>query len=333
MKLSVTTAGNDHRLGANEAPPAIVSVFLGDELTQILDSIENDTFFDNHQKIQMNIGASVLPHFYKDNTDRNRTSPFAFTGNKFEFRMLGSSVSVADPNIVLNTAVAKVLDEFNAKLEGVAEDNITDTIHTLLKESLKAHKRVVFNGNGYSDEWVKEAEGRGLYNLKSTPETLPVFVDKKNVELFTKYGIFTEAEINSRYEIQLENYVKTLHIESRTLQDMVRREFLPALMEYTDELVTSINGKKSIGSACNAETKLAALLSDYYDKIFDYETKLEEDTATAENMSDSLEAAKFYHDTVLADMDELRKVADKAEEYIPDDILPYPNYEKLLFYI
>lgn len=333
MKLSVTSAGNDHRLGANEAPPAIVSVFLGDELTAVLESIENDTFFGKQQMIQMNIGASVLPHFYKDNTDRNRTSPFAFTGNKFEFRMLGSSISVAGPNVVLNTAVAKVLDEFNAKLEGVSDDKIPETALTIIKESLSAHKRIIFNGNGYSDEWVEEAVGRGLYNLKSTPETLPAFIAKKNVELFTSYQIFTESEINSRYEIQLENYVKTIHIESRTLQDMVRREFLPALMKYTDQIVASITAKKSVGALCKAETELASMLSQCYDRIYELETKLEADTKTAEGMGDTLEAASFYHDTVLADMGALREVADKAEKYLPDDVLPYPNYEKLLFYV
>lgn len=333
MKFSVTSAGNDHRLGANEAPPAIVSVFLGNELTAILESIENNTFFDAQKCVQMNIGTTVLPHFMKDNTDRNRTSPFAFTGNKFEFRMLGSSVSVAGPNVVLNTSVAKVLDEFNEKLTGVSEDKITEAVYQIIKESLAAHKKVVFNGNGYSDEWVEEAVSRGLYNLKSTPETLPVLIAEKNVKLFTKYGIFTESEIKSRYEIQLENYIKTLHIESRTLQDMVRREFLPALMSYTDKLVASINGKKSVGVVCNAETEIVSVLSDCYDKIYQFETKLEADTKKAESMGDSIETATFYHDTILADMNELRKVADKAEEYIPDDILPYPNYEKLLFYV
>ena len=332
MKLSVSSAGNDHRLGANEAPPAIVSVFLGDELTAILDSIENGTFFDKSQKVQIDTGASVLPHFYKDNTDRNRTSPFAFTGNKFEFRMLGSSVSVAGPNVILNTAVAKVLDEFNEKLAASNKD-IKETVIDIIKESLTAHKRVVFNGNGYSDEWVTEAVGRGLYNLKSTPETLPVFISEKNVKLFTDYNIFTKAEIDSRYEIQLETYVNTIHIESKTLQDMVRREFLPSLMLYTDELVSSISGKKSVGASCKAESDLVVMLSDCYDKVYELEAKLEADTKTAEEMGDMLEAAKFYHDTVLADMEELRKYADQAEQYIPDDILPYPTYDKLLFYI
>lgn len=247
--------------------------------------------------------------------------------------MLGSSISVAGPNVVLNTAVAKVLDEFNAKLEGVSDDKIPETALTIIKESLSAHKRIIFNGNGYSDEWVEEAVGRGLYNLKSTPETLPAFIAKKNVELFTSYQIFTESEINSRYEIQLENYVKTIHIESRTLQDMVRREFLPALMKYTDQIVASITAKKSVGALCKAETELASMLSQCYDRIYELETKLEADTKTAEGMGDTLEAASFYHDTVLADMGALREVADKAEEYLPDDVLPYPNYEKLLFYV
>ncbi len=332
MRISVASAGNDHRLGANEAPPAIVSIFLGDELTAVLDSIENDTFFGKMQKVQMETGATVLPHFFKDNTDRNRTSPFAFTGNKFEFRMLGSSISVAGPNTVLNTAVAESLSQFYDELKDTPADQMSEAVHELVKRAIVKHKKVIFNGNGYTDEWVAEAEKRGLYNLKSTPEALTRFIDEKNIALFTKHKIFTKGEIYSRYEILLENYVKTLHIESKTMQDMVRRDFLPALMKYTDQVTCSISGKKAVADLpCTAETKLLQKLAGYYESIYDAEEKLEADTKTAEGMEDTLEAANFYHEVILADMAAIRSAADAAEEYIPDEILPYPNYEELLF--
>ena len=216
LRISVASAGNDHRLGANEAPPAVVSIFLGDELTEVLKSIENDTYFTSHGAVQMDIGATVLPHFVKDNTDRNRTSPFAFTGNKFEFRMLGSAASVANPNIVLNTAVAEALDQFAKELDGVAPEDMEHAVHELIKRAIKKHKRVIFNGNGYTDEWIEEAEKRGLYNLKSTPDALPMWIAQKNIDLFTKHSIFTSEELHSRYEIWLENYSKTINIESNT---------------------------------------------------------------------------------------------------------------------
>ena len=248
MRVSVASAGNDHRLGANEAPPAIVSIFLGDELSAVVDAIEQDKLFQNQQQVAMEIGATVLPHFFKDTTDRNRTSPFAFTGNKFEFRMLGSSISVAGPNIVLNTAVAEVLSQFYEKLKDVPEADLQDKVHALVKETIVAHKRIIFNGNGYTDEWVAEAEKRGLYNLKSTPEALAAFVADKNVKLFTSHRIFSETEIQSRHEILLESYCKTLHIEAKTLASMMTQEFLPAVMRYTDELAASIMEKKSVAN-------------------------------------------------------------------------------------
>lgn len=333
MRVSVATAGNDHRLGANEAPPAIISIFLGDELTAVLDSIENDTFFGKQQKVQMETGATVLPHFFKDNTDRNRTSPFAFTGNKFEFRSLGSSVSVATPNIVLNTAVAEALSQFYDELKDTPLEKMDSAVHELVKRAILKHKKVIFNGNGYTDEWVEEAKKRGLFNLRSTPEALPTFIADKNVELFTKHHIFTRTEIFSRYEILLENYCKTLHIEAKTLQDMIRRDFLPALMAYTDEISCSITGKRAVIAElpCAAECKLLAKLSGYYEDIYSAEEKLEADTKAAEGMEDMQAAATFYHETILADMDAIRKIADAAEEYLPDDLLPYPNYEQLLF--
>ncbi len=335
MRLSVASAGNDHRLGANEAPPAIISVFLGDELTGVLDSIENDTFFGKQQKVQMETGATVLPHFFKDNTDRNRTSPFAFTGNKFEFRSLGSSVSVATPNIVLNTAVAEALRQFYEELKDTPLPEMDAAVHELVKRAILKHKKVVFNGNGYTDEWVAEAKKRGLFNLKSTPEALPCFIAGKNVELFTRHHIFTKTEIFSRYEILLENYCKTLHIEAKTLQDMIRRDFLPALMAYTDEISNSIESRKSVLSQlpCTAACRLLTKLSDYYETIYLAEETLEADTQKAEGMQNMQEAAEFYHGTILADMAAIRQTADCAESYLPDDYLPYPNYEQLLFSI
>jgi len=333
MRLSVATAGNDHRLGANEAPPAIVSIFLGDELTAVLDSIENDTFFGKHQAVQMETGATVLPHFFKDNTDRNRTSPFAFTGNKFEFRMPGSSLSVAGPNIILNTAVAESLRQFYEELKDEPAERMGDAVHELVKRAILKHKKIIFNGNGYTQEWVEEAERRGLYNLKSTPEALPEFVSKKNVELFTSHHIFTEQEIFSRYEILLENYCKTLHIEAKTLKSMVRQEFLPGLMSYQDAVADSIRRKREVmpDLPCGAQEKLLAGLADSYEKICDAQERLEEDLAKAEEMTDSADVAAFYHDVVLADMDEVRALADAAECCLPDGVLPYPSYEKLLF--
>ncbi len=332
MRISVASAGNDHRLGANEAPPAVVSIFLGEELTAILDSIENDTFFGKQKKVQMETGATVLPHFFKDTTDRNRTSPFAFTGNKFEFRMLGSAISVAGPNVVLNTSVAEALRQFYEELKDTPEDQMETAIHESLKRSILKHKKVIFNGNGYTDEWLDEAQRRGLYNLKSTPDALPAFINKKNIDLFISHHIFTESEIYSRYEILLENYSKTLHIEAKTLRDMVECQFLSSLMKYTDQLVTSIKGKQSVAALpCKAETSLLTKLSLAYDELYTLTEKLKEDTLIAEKMEEPLETARFYHDTILPDMDEIRKVADEAETLLPDELLPYPAYEQLLF--
>ncbi|RHP29409.1 glutamine synthetase III family protein [Lachnotalea sp. AF33-28] len=335
MRISVASAGNDHRLGANEAPPAIVSIFLGDELTAVLHSIENDTFFGTQQRVQMETGATVLPHFFKDNTDRNRTSPFAFTGNKFEFRMPGSSISVAGPNIVLNTAVAEALRQFYEELKDTPADQLDEAVHELVKRAIFKHKKVIFNGNGYTDEWVEEAQSRGLYNLKSTPDALPYFINKKNVDLFTGHHIFTEQEIYSRYEILLENYCKTIHIEAKTMLDMVRREFLPALMEYTDQVASSVSRRKSMLKefSCDALEQLLTKLSCYYEEMSHMVEKLSFDLAKAEAAADMKDAALFYQETVLTDMESLRNIADAAEEYLPDSVLPYPNYEKLLFYV
>ena len=336
LRVSVASAGNDHRLGANEAPPAIVSIFLGDELTDVLKSIENDTFSDNKHAVQMDIGAKVLPHFIKDTTDRNRTSPFAFTGNKFEFRMLGSAASVANPNIVLNTAVAEVLAEFSAALKDVPEEEMESAVHALLKKTIEEHKRIIFNGNGYTDEWVEEAEKRGLYNLKTTPDALPHFIAEKNIALFTKHGIFTKEELFSRYEIWLENYYKTINIESNTLAEMIQKQVIPSVYTYVEKLADTAAAKKSVvaGISVASEAALISKLSTLADTMAkDLET-LKADTAKALASSDDvLACSKAYQETVLEDMETLRKSADEAEALIPDELLPYPTYDELLFSI
>lgn len=336
LRVSVASAGNDHRLGANEAPPAIVSIFLGDELTDVLKSIENDTFFSNKHAVQMDIGAKVLPHFIKDTTDRNRTSPFAFTGNKFEFRMLGSAASVANPNIVLNTAVAEVLAEFSAALKDVPEEEMESAVHALLKKTIEEHKRIIFNGNGYTDEWVEEAEKRGLYNLKTTPDALPHFIAEKNIELFTKHGIFTKEELFSRYEIWLENYYKTINIESNTLAEMIQKQVIPSVYTYVEKLADTAAAKKSVVADISvaSEAALISKLSTLADTMAkDLET-LKADTAKALASSDDvLACSKAYQETVLEDMETLRKSADEAEALIPDELLLYPTYDELLFSI
>ena len=284
LRISVASAGNDHRLGANEAPPAVVSIFLGDELTEVLKSIEKDEFFTGHGAVQMDIGAKVLPHFVKDNTDRNRTSPFAFTGNKFEFRMLGSSSSVANPNIILNTAVAESLRQFYEKLKDVPAGEMDKAVHELLKQTITDHKRVIFNGNGYTDEWIEEAEKRGLYNLVSTPDALPHFVDEKNKKLLTSHHIFTDAELHSRYEIKLENYVKTLHIEANTMVEIIQKDLLPSITTYMEKLAQTAALKKSVVPDISVSAEAALL------------TKL---TELAETMTKDLETLKT--DTAMAE--------------------------------
>ena len=333
LRISVASAGNDHRLGANEAPPAVVSVFLGDELTEVLKSIENDEYFAGSRAVQMDIGAKVLPHFVKDNTDRNRTSPFAFTGNKFEFRMLGSEASVANPNIILNTAVAECVHQFAEQLKDVPDDKMDDAIHELIRKTITDHKRVIFNGNGYTDEWIEEAEKRGLYNLKSTPDALPQWIADKNIELFTKYHIFTKEEIESRYEIWLETYSKILNIESNTMVEMVQKDFLPSVFAYIDKIAATAVAKKSVVADVStaSEGKLIKELSQLADEISTGLDTLKADTAKALATEDPLANAKAYQTVVLSDMETLRKSVDAAEVLIPDALLPYPTYDKLLF--
>ena len=335
LRISVASAGNDHRLGANEAPPAIVSIFLGDELTEVLKTIENDEYFSNHGAVQMDIGAKVLPHFIKDNTDRNRTSPFAFTGNKFEFRMLGSAASVANPNIVLNTAVAESLRQFQEKLKDTAPEDMEKAVHELLKETIKEHKRIIFNGNGYTDEWVEEAEKRGLYILKTTPDALSMFTSEKNVKLFSEHKIFTKEELFSRYDIWLENYVKTLHIESNTMCEMIRKDLMPPVFTYMEQLANTASLKKAVVSdiSTSSEAGLLVKLTELQDKMCAGLETLKKDTEQAEDLSDISASAKAYQSKVLADMEELRGYADAAEALLPEELLPYPTYGRLLFSI
>ena len=333
LRLSVASAGNDHRLGGNEAPPAIISIFVGDELAEVLKAVEEGSAYQSAGKVQMAMGATVLPHFTKDNTDRNRTSPFAFTGNKFEFRMPGSSVSVANANIVLNTAVAEEVAKLYEKLAPFKGDKLKEKVTEVLKETLIAHKRILFNGNGYTDEWVEEAAKRGLPNLKSLPDAMPHWISDKSIDLFTKHGIFTKEEIHSRYEILLENYSKSVHIESLTMQEMVRKDLTEGIVAYEKDLSKEAMQKKSLlgDKAATLEITLLKKLDEASLEMSKALEKLAEDTVTAEGKTDALETAAFYQSTVLADMDELRKYADQAEALIPDKYLSYPTYGQMLF--
>ena len=333
LRVSVATAGNDHRLGGNEAPPAIISIFVGDELEQVLQSIESDTEFAGRGKTQMGMGAHVLPHITRDTTDRNRTSPFAFTGNKFEFRMPGSALSVANPNIVLNTAVAEVLTQIYDRLKDVPAAELDAAIHTMLKDLLAQHKRVLFNGNGYTDEWVEEAHRRGLADLKALPDAMPHFIADKSIELFTKHSIFTKEEILSRYDILLENYAKTIHIESLTLQEMVRKDFTAGLVRYMKDITNEALKKKELlpDSLCSYENRILKKLDETSEQIITALDKLQADTLKAEKIGNILEQAAYYQETILSEMETLRSWTDQAEAIIPDEYLPYPTYEHMLF--
>ena len=333
LRLSVASAGNDHRLGGNEAPPAIISIFVGDELSSVLEAVEEGKAYKSAGKIQMAMGANVLPHFTKDNTDRNRTSPFAFTGNKFEFRMPGSAVSVANANIVLNTAVAEEIAKLYEKLSKFSAEELKDNIMEVLKEELLAHKRVLFNGNGYTDEWVQEAEKRGLPNLKSLPDAMPYWISEESIDLFTKHSIFTKEELQSRYEILLENYSKSIHIESLTMQEMVRKDLTEGILSYEKDLTKEIIQKKSVlsESACVLESNILKKLDEASEGISKSLEKLAADTKTAEQLTDVLGTAEYYQRTILSDMDELRIYADMAEEVIPEKYLSYPTYGQMLF--
>ena len=332
LRLSVATAGNDHRLGANEAPPAVISIFLGDELTAVLDAIETDTPYSGTEKTVLKLGVHVLPKFTRDTTDRNRTSPFAFTGNKFEFRMVGSSDSIACANIMLNAAMAETLKEFADRLEGVSD--FESALHDLIKETIKAHKRIIFNGNGYDDAWIKEAtEKRGLLNLRTTPDALATVLEKKNVEMLTSLKIFSEAEIRSRYEICLENYCKTVNIEGLTMVDMARKEILPAVEAYLGNLSGTVAAKTAAvpGLACKYEKDLISKLSKLADEISDAASSLDTTLIRLKAIPDVTDAAYVIRDVVLQKMAELRVVCDEAESITADKYWPFPTYGDLLF--
>ena len=332
LRLSVATAGNDHRLGANEAPPAVISIFLGDELTAVLDAIETDTPYSGTEKTVLKLGVHVLPKFTRDTTDRNRTSPFAFTGNKFEFRMVGSSDSIACANIMLNAAMAETLKEFADRLEGVSD--FESALHDLIKETIKAHKRIIFNGNGYDDAWIKEAtEKRGLLNLRTTPDALATVLEKKNVEMLTSLKIFSEAEIRSRHEICLENYCKTVNIEGLTMVDMARKEILPAVEAYLGNLSGTVAAKTAAvpGLACKYEKDLISKLSKLADEISDAASSLDTTLIRLKAIPDVTDAAYVIRDVVLQKMAELRVVCDEAESITADKYWPFPTYGDLLF--
>ena len=331
LRLSAASAGNDHRLGANEAPPAIISMFLGSELTDVLNAIEKEESYDGREKELMRVGVHVLPKFPKDATDRNRTSPFAFTGNKFEFRMLGSSESISGPNIILNTAVAEELKEFADILEGA--DDFDLTLHDLIRKTIRDHKRIIFNGNGYDDAWIKEAEKRGLLNLRTTPDALPRFLDEKNIRLFTSHKVFSKEEMEARYEILMENYVKVLHIEALTMADMAEKDILPAVSVYCHFMTDAVLAKQSLGADidCSYEytsvKKLSSLTASAYMKLESLKTVLEE----AEGISDFEKEAFHYRDFVIPAMEKLRTDIDALESMTASSAWPFPSYGELLF--
>ena len=332
LRVSVATAGNDHRLGANEAPPAVVSMFLGDELTAVLDAIENDAPYSGSEKTTMKLGVHVLPKFTRDTTDRNRTSPFAFTGNKFEFRMLGSSNSIACANIMLNAAVAESLKIYADRLENV--DDFETALHDMIKKTIKDHKRIIFNGNGYDDAWIKEAtEKRELLNLRTTPDAMPAMIADKNVKMLTAHKIFSPAELHSRYEILLENYSKTVNIEALTMVDMARKEILPAVEGYTKSLAETLAAKKAAvaGLPCKYETATITKLSELSDEIADATANLDSEIAKFQAIEDVTEAANDIRDVILGKMDALRAVCDEAETITAKEFWPFPTYSDLLF--
>ncbi len=329
LRISVASAGNDHRLGANEAPPAVVSIFLGDELSAVLDAIEKDEKYEGKEKEQMRVGVHILPKFPKDTTDRNRTSPFAFTGNKFEFRMLGSSASIADTNTVINTAVTQVLNEFYEILKDA--DNFTEKLHDLIKDTIKNHKRILFNGNGYDDAWLREAEKRGLSNLKSTPEAVSHYLDRKNIDLFVNNKIFSEKEMRARYDIMLENYSKVINIEALTMVDMAKRRIIPAVSKYTKELATALKLKEELYLDTRYEKEIARKLSILNSDAYEITVSLENAVAKANTIVDLQENADAHERDVLSLMEKLRSTVDAMETITAKEYWPFPNYSELLF--
>ncbi len=331
LRVSVASAGNDHRLGANEAPPAIISMFLGDELEAIVESIIDGTDYTDVKKKKMNIGTSVVPSISQDTTDRNRTSPFAFTGNKFEFRSLGSAASISGPNTILNTIVAEELEKFASELEKA--DDFDKACDALIKRELTAHKRIIFNGNGYSEEWVKEAEKRGLTNLKSTVDALPAFISEKSVSVFTKHSVLTEQEIFSRYDIQLENYYKVIDIEALTMEGMVKKNIMAAANEYQHSLANTINAKAATGLNIDSsvEKKHLERASELTSQMDERLEKLSSDIEKSSDLTETYDLAKYHHDVIFADMNSLREVVDELETVIPSDMWPYPTYGEILY--
>ncbi len=331
LRLSVATAGNDHRLGANEAPPAVVSMFLGDELQAVLDAIETDTPYAGTEKTKMQLGVDVLPLFNRDTTDRNRTSPFAFTGNKFEFRMLGSSNSIACANIMLNAAVAESLKIYADRLEGV--EDFETALHDMIKKTIKDHKRIMFNGNGYDDAWIAEAEKRGLSNYKTTADCMPHLLDEKNVKMLTSHKVFTLEEMQSRTEIMLENYCKSVTIEANTMVQMAKTQIIPAIEKYAMDVATGANTKKQLtpSLACSYESSLVEKLSDYSDKAYVQTADLEKAIADLSEAKDIIEESAMIRDNVLPKMEALRSSCDAAEELTAKSYWPFPTYSDLLF--
>ena len=329
LRISVASAGNDHRLGANEAPPAVVSIFLGDELSLVLDAIEKDEKYEGKEKEQMRVGVHILPKFPKDTTDRNRTSPFAFTGNKFEFRMLGSSASIADTNTVINTAVTQVLNEFYDVLKDAKD--FTSELHNLIKETINKHKRILFNGNGYDDAWISEAKKRGLSNFKSTPEAVSHYLDKKNIDLFVNNKIFSEKEIRARYDIMLENYSKVINIEALTMADMAKRRIIPAVSKYTKELSSTIKIKEELILDTRYEREVARRLSILNSNAYEATVELENAVAKANTIADLQENADAHERDVLSLMNKLRSLVDEMETITAKEYWPIPNYSELLF--
>ena len=334
LRVSVASAGNDHRLGANEAPPAIISMFLGDDLTRILEAIETGSVYSSDSKKEViKVGVHILPRFAKDTTDRNRTSPFAFTGNKFEFRMLGSDLSISGPNIILNTIVAEELSQFADELEQAAD--FSSALNDLIRRTIAGHKRIIFNGNNYSDEWEQEAKRRGLLNLRSTPDALPSFIAPKNIQLFTKHKIFTVTELHSRYEILMDVYVKRLNIEAQTMIDMVRRQILPAICRYTNDLTQAALSKKHFSESIDTAFELTTVkkLSALCRKLTDDTEALEGHLKKAQAIADVTVQAGYIKDAIIPDMSAIRAAADEAEGLTGDDCWPFPTYTQLLFSI
>ena len=332
LRISVASAGNDHRLGANEAPPAIVSMFLGDELAAILDAIEKDEPYTGIEEKKLQTGVHVLPDLSMDTTDRNRTSPFAFTGNKFEFRMLGSAISISCPNIMLNTIAAEEIRQFADQLE--TSTDLEGDVRKIVRKVMKEHKRIIFNGDGYSEAWTEEAKRRGLLNLPTTVDALPRYLDQKNVELFTSHKIYTEAEMEARYETILEEYAKTLNIEALTMSQMVRQDILPAVSAYVASLAEAVASKRAVCAQlpCTAETaliqSLSTLMDSAFEKVESLDTLLSDGKVQSEN---TLAVATYYKDTIIPAMTALRAVVDEMEVNTAADFWPYPSYGDLMF--